>query len=218
MVGFFLNERVVAAQGVTDADAIAKVQEARDALAALDSSVFDKGKDRHDLTKKLDKVIKELEHGHYKKALRILESDIVDVMNGCDLIQAADEDDKITDCISQGTIFPLVSESINMAGTLVFNEETSVVLQETSPGLVQNGNINLSGNAMIGGNLDATGGVGINGSPVIDANGQWVGNPTGLVGPQGIPGNDGSDGAVGATGATGAQGVAGAVGATGSQG
>ncbi len=72
MGGFFLNERVVAAQGVTDADAIAKVQETRDALAALDSSVFGKRKDQKDLTEKLDKAIKRLEHGYYDKALEYL--------------------------------------------------------------------------------------------------------------------------------------------------
>ncbi|MCP4265002.1 MAG: DUF1566 domain-containing protein [Candidatus Brocadiaceae bacterium] len=133
-------------------------------------------------------------------------------MNGCDLIQAPDEDDKMLDCISQGVVFPLVLESIGMAEAIIFNDETSVVLQDTSPGLVQNGNINVSGNAMIGGNLDAIAGVSISGSPVIGANGQWVGSPTGLVGPAG------NDGAVGATGPQGDKGDTGDTGAKGDQG
>jgi len=54
--------------------------------------------------------------------------------------------------------------------------------------------------------------VSINGIPVIDASGNWVGSPTGLVGPQGPPG------AAGAAGATGAQGPAGADGADGDPG
>ena len=49
----------------------------------------------------------------------------------------------------------------------------------------------------------------VNGVQVIDQNGNWVGSPTGLVGPQGP---------AGATGATGPQGVKGDAGATGAQG
>jgi hypothetical protein len=75
--------------------------------------------------------------------------------------------------------------------------------------------------------------VAIAGNVVIDANGNWVGNPTGLVGPTGptgptgatgvtgAPGTNGingTDGATGPTGPTGATGLAGATGATGSTG
>ena len=77
MGGFFLNERVVSAQGVTVADAIAKVQAARDALAALEPVVFDKPNDQDKLTKKLDKAIDELGKAHYDHALKILEKDII---------------------------------------------------------------------------------------------------------------------------------------------
>lgn len=54
--------------------------------------------------------------------------------------------------------------------------------------------------------------VSIGNQVVIDANGNWVGSPTGLVGPQGLPG------ATGATGPQGPQGPAGPTGATGAQG
>jgi hypothetical protein len=60
--------------------------------------------------------------------------------------------------------------------------------------------------------------VSINGQPVIDATGKWVGDPTGLVGPIGPQGPAGADGAVGPVGPTGAAGVAGAVGPTGAAG
>jgi len=56
---------------------------------------------------------------------------------------------------------------------------------------------------------------------VIDANGQWVGDSTGLVGPQGPVGPTGAagpQGPAGPTGATGPQGIAGPQGATGPQG
>ncbi len=53
--------------------------------------------------------------------------------------------------------------------------------------------------------LDISGAIAISGTPVINSSGQWVGSPTGLVGPAGPPG---------ATGATGPQGVQGPAGAS----
>ena len=41
----------------------------------------------------------------------------------------------------------------------------------------------------------------INGNVIVDANGQWVGDPTGLVGPAGPPGADGARGPQGERGA-----------------
>lgn len=77
-----------------------------------------------------------------------------------------------------------------------------------------------------GGSVDV-GSVQVNGTEVIDAAGNWVGSPTGLVGPQGPAGptgpqgpqgNPGADGAQGLQGIQGIPGVAGAVGATGPMG
>ena len=71
------------------------------------------------------------------------------------------------------------------------------------------------------------GAVAVNGATIIDASGNWVGNPTGLIGPQGTAGATGATGATGpqgpagvtgASGATGSQGATGATGATGPQG
>jgi hypothetical protein len=53
---------------------------------------------------------------------------------------------------------------------------------------------------------------------VIDQNGQWVGDPSGLVGPTGATGPAGPQGTTGATGAQGPAGVTGAIGPTGPQG
>ncbi|WP_272423625.1 collagen-like protein [Polyangium jinanense] len=61
----------------------------------------------------------------------------------------------------------------------------------------------------------------VDGTIVIDGTGKWVGDPTGLVGPegpQGPVGATGPQGPKGDTGATGAKGTTGATGATGSQG
>ncbi len=62
------------------------------------------------------------------------------------------------------------------------------------------------------------GSVSIGDEVVIDENGRWVGDPTGLQGPQGARGPAGQDGAQGATGETGAQGERGPIGVTGAQG
>ena len=61
-------------------------------------------------------------------------------------------------------------------------------------------------------NVADVGYVRINGSDVINAKGEWVGDPTGLTGPKGDTGDTGPRGA---TGTTGAQGPAGAKGNTG---
>lgn len=66
--------------------------------------------------------------------------------------------------------------------------------------------------------LDAGGGLAIRGRPVINNSGQWVGDPSNLIGPQGPKGDTGATGATGATGSRGPKGDTGATGATGSRG
>jgi len=69
--------------------------------------------------------------------------------------------------------------------------------------------------------LDVDGNIAVAGTPVIDATGNWVGNPTGLTGPQGPQGNTGAtgpQGPVGPIGPVGPQGANGAVGPVGPQG
>jgi hypothetical protein len=58
-------------------------------------------------------------------------------------------------------------------------------------------------------------GLTVNGIPVIDDEGQWIGDPTGLIGPAGAQGAVGPTGPAGPTGAAGAKGATGAVGPTG---
>ena len=63
--------------------------------------------------------------------------------------------------------------------------------------------------------LDVFGNLAVNGTPLINALGQWIGNPSGLIGPQGPAGATGAQGAKGPTGATGATGAQGSQGPTG---
>jgi hypothetical protein len=72
--------------------------------------------------------------------------------------------------------------------------------------------------AMVAGNAigDITpSSVSINGSTVIDSNGQWVGDPTGLVGPAGPQGDPGPIGPMGPAGVDGAMGPPGEMGPAG---
>jgi len=57
--------------------------------------------------------------------------------------------------------------------------------------------------------------ISVNGTPVIDATGAWIGLPTNLVGPQGPQGDPGPQGAPGPIGPTGADGAPGAPGVMG---
>jgi len=57
--------------------------------------------------------------------------------------------------------------------------------------------------------------VNVGGSPVIDENGMWVGDPTGLVGPAGPAGPQGDPGPAGAAGPTGPTGPTGPIGPSG---
>ncbi|MGK0357828.1 MAG: cytoskeletal protein CcmA (bactofilin family) [Bradymonadia bacterium] len=62
------------------------------------------------------------------------------------------------------------------------------------------------------------GGVAIGGAPVINDRGQWVGDPAGLQGPQGVPGARGPQGPLGNAGPQGAVGNGGPAGPVGAQG
>ena len=60
--------------------------------------------------------------------------------------------------------------------------------------------------------------IAVNGKTVIDSTGKWVGDPTGLKGPQGATGPTGPKGATGAIGPKGTTGATGPIGATGPKG
>jgi hypothetical protein len=60
--------------------------------------------------------------------------------------------------------------------------------------------------------------IAVNGAPIVDATGKWVGPSTGLVGPQGPQGPAGASGATGPAGSQGPMGATGSTGLTGAQG
>jgi Collagen triple helix repeat (20 copies) len=74
-----------------------------------------------------------------------------------------------------------------------------------------------NGNVFAAGNVRAAS-LNVGTVPVIDSNGNWIGNPTGLIGPMGLQGPAGPTGPQGAPGSTGATGATGPAGPTGPQG
>lgn len=79
---------------------------------------------------------------------------------------------------------------------LVFDNGTNIGIGTTSPVA----------------KLDVFGSIAVSGNAIVNSSGQWVGSPTGLIGPQGPTGATGPQGPQGSTGATGPQGLQGPAG------
>src|SRR5207253_7459508 len=105
------------------------------------------------------------------------------------------------------------------SGKLLFGTGTNGIGSEKMR-LDANGSLGI-GTSTPSAKLDVNGSIAVAGSPVIDANGNWVGNPTGLAGatgPTGPTGTAGINGTNGATGATGPTGLSGSPGTNGTNG
>jgi hypothetical protein len=74
------------------------------------------------------------------------------------------------------------------------------------------------GNLSVAGAIQVAQGLSVGAQPVINAQGQWTGDPTGLVGPEGPEGPQGPQGPMGPMGLPGLQGIQGVTGATGASG
>jgi hypothetical protein len=80
-----------------------------------------------------------------------------------------------------------VSGNIHASGTIA-SGNSIVIDGDTESIVATSGTIDfVDGNLVTTGNIDG-GGVAVNNDPVIDSSGQWVGDPTGLQGPQGPAG------------------------------
>ena len=82
-------------------------------INTLDPGVFKKPKDQDKLTKELEKVLKEIEKGKDKNALKELNKVLEDV-DGCALTGSPDWNDKIKDCDAQDQIYQEVLEAITL--------------------------------------------------------------------------------------------------------
>jgi uncharacterized repeat protein (TIGR03803 family) len=112
---------------------------------------------------------------------------------------------------------------VRIAGFMFYDGPQNAITVGRDEGFGPLAKLLLNGNVGVGTTspaqaLDVVGNIAISGISVIDANGNWVGSPTGLVGPQGPAGAGGMQGRIGPTGATGATGAIGAQGPKGDTG
>ena len=69
---------------------------------------------RNALTNKINAVLQMLEQDNYQNALDKLENDILKKTNGCVLSGAPDNNDWILNCTSQGQVYPLLLNAIEI--------------------------------------------------------------------------------------------------------
>jgi hypothetical protein len=66
------------------------------------------------LTNKINAAIQMIDQGLYQDALDKLTNDILGKTDGCAITGAPDKNDWITNCTSQGQVYPLIIEAINL--------------------------------------------------------------------------------------------------------
>jgi ethanolamine utilization protein EutQ (cupin superfamily) len=95
-------------------EAILKVQDGIIAINEIAPEAFNNPNNKKALTSKLNAVIEKLEDGEYQDALKKLENDILNKIDGCALTGSPDKNDWIKDCDSQAVIYPLVLDVIDL--------------------------------------------------------------------------------------------------------
>jgi hypothetical protein len=89
-------------------------RDVQDAIASLDRSVFKNATMQKTFNNKLNAVIADIEAGNYANALDKLQHDILRKTDGCANAGAPDSNDWIRDCASQGEVYPLILEVIEI--------------------------------------------------------------------------------------------------------
>lgn len=88
------------------------LRDAIEMINALDRENFKNKKLKKALSKKINKVLREVDKGKYEKALHKLEKDVLRKVNGCANIGEPDRNDWINNCDAQSQVYPLVTEAI----------------------------------------------------------------------------------------------------------
>jgi hypothetical protein len=89
-------------------------RDVQDAIASLDTSVFKNANMQKTFNNKLNAVIADIEAGNYANALDKLQHDILGKTDGCANFGAPDSNDWIKDCGSQGEVYSLILEVIEI--------------------------------------------------------------------------------------------------------
>jgi len=93
---------------------IEATQDVQASIASLNPGVFKNANMQKTFNNKLNAVIADIEAGNYANALDKLQHDILGKTDGCANSGAPDNNDWIKDCVSQGEVYPLILEVIEM--------------------------------------------------------------------------------------------------------
>ena len=93
---------------------IEATQDVQASIASLNPGVFKNTNMQKTFNNKLNAVIADIEAGNYANALDKLQHDILGKTDGCANAGAPDSNDWIKDCVSQGEVYPLILEVIDM--------------------------------------------------------------------------------------------------------
>jgi len=93
---------------------IEATQDVQAAIASMDPSVFKNANMQKTFNNKLNAVIADIEAGNYANALDKLQHDILGKTDGCANSGSPDNNDWIKDCVSQGEVYPLILEVIDI--------------------------------------------------------------------------------------------------------
>jgi K319-like protein len=106
-------------QAIADSSVpIEATQDVQVLIASLNPSVFKNATMQKTFNNKLNAVIADIEAGNYANALDKLQNDILGKTDGCANSGAPDSNDWIKDCVSQGEVYPLILEVIEMLRSL----------------------------------------------------------------------------------------------------
>jgi Na+-transporting NADH:ubiquinone oxidoreductase subunit NqrC len=94
--------------------AIEATQDVQVSVASLNPGVFKNTNMQKTFNNKLNAVIADIEAGNYANALDKLQHDILGKTDGCANTGAPDSNDWIKDCASQGEVYPLILDVIDI--------------------------------------------------------------------------------------------------------
>jgi Tol biopolymer transport system component len=92
---------------------ITDIQDLETTITGLPSGAFKNANMQNTLINKLNEVIAAISAGDYTGALNKLQNDILKKTDGCAVSGAPDKNDWITNCKTQGILYPLINSIIN---------------------------------------------------------------------------------------------------------
>ncbi len=102
------------------------LQDAITIINSLDVSLFKNKNNKKTLTNKINTVLSKMEEGNYHDAIKKLENDILDKMDGCEENGNPENNDWIIDCTAQDQVYPIIMDAINnITSTMITHEDAA---------------------------------------------------------------------------------------------